>query len=652
VLSDCKSHGSIWACAILAIGFSIGVTSCSNGSSGSPTALIAGTVEGGLNPIIRASVSLYQAGTQGYGIGATLLGRATTNSHGNFSIIYSPPAKPALLYLVAVGGNEGLGNNPATGLIGIAGMSNALPHSIMINELTTVAAEWALAQFTDWTGQIIGTSPGNIIGLRNAVLLQQTNLVDITTGLPSSFWPTATQCTGTVPPSNCAGLERLNALADILAACVDSSGPSSSACSTLLGNTDNGGTTLQASHTLATNPTLDAKTLYTLAQQGEPFSPVPAQAPNAWFIALKYVGNGHEFDGPGNMAFDQNGNIWSTNNYLFNSDPAIPTCGGKEVIELTPVGEDALGAPYSGGGVDGAGFGIAIDPNHNVWVSNFGFSGKGCANPPPGNSLSEFDATGSALSPSRGFTAGTFDAPQGIAIDPRGDVWVANFRGDSITEYLNGDPAAALHFSNLGLNLPFDLAIDASGNLWISNTGNNTIVELDANGSVHAGSPFSGGGLSHPLGIAIDELGNVWIANSTGDSVTMLHSTGAPATGSPYTGGGIRFPWGIAVDGNTNVWVANFTGIHGRLSELCGAVTYNCPIGFETGQPITPPTGYASSLLMRNTGIAIDASGDVWVANNWKPFPVQTNPGGDSLVEFIGLAGPVQMPMLGPVRKP
>src|SRR5689334_21696734 len=43
------------------------------------------------------------------------------------------------------------------------------------------------------------------------------------------------------------------------------------------------------------------------------------------------------------------------------------------MIKLTSTGEDAQGAPYSGGGVNGTGFGITLDPNGNVWVGNFGF---------------------------------------------------------------------------------------------------------------------------------------------------------------------------------------------------------------------------------------------------------------------------------------
>jgi hypothetical protein len=50
--------------------------------------------------------------------------------------------------------------------------------------------------------------------------------------------------------------------------------------------------------------------------------------------------------------------------------------------------------------------------------------------------------------------------------------------------------------------------------------------------------------------------------------------------------------------------------------------------------------------------MAFDASGNVWVCNNWLPIPVQTNPGGDALVEFVGIGGPVKMPLLGLPKQP
>jgi hypothetical protein len=50
--------------------------------------------------------------------------------------------------------------------------------------------------------------------------------------------------------------------------------------------------------------------------------------------------------------------------------------------------------------------------------------------------------------------------------------------------------------------------------------------------------------------------------------------------------------------------------------------------------------------------VQVDASGNVWLTNNWIPIPVQTDPFGDGLVVYLGLAAPVKTPMIGTPQKP
>ena len=54
--------------------------------------------------------------------------------------------------------------------------------------------------------------------------------------------------------------------------------------------------------------------------------------------------------------------------------------------------------------------------------------------------------------------------------------------------------------------------------------------------------------------------------------------------------------------------------------------------------------------VTRNTGIVVDPSGNVWVANNWKEVPIQANPGGYEMVVYVGVAAPVHRP--APVARP
>lgn len=645
-----KARRFLIAAALLALAG----TACSNGSGGTTPATrhgVSGVVQSGTHAVSGASVTLYQTGQSGTGTSATAMGTARTDAHGKFFIAYKKASVSSNLYVVATGGNAGGGNNAATALAALVGAVDNLASSVTVNERSTVAFANAFAQFSDATGSVVGAPATNVRGMHYAARLDSDRLVDPGSGNPASFFPTAAQCGGSSPPENCEGLERLNALSNALAACTQSSGPASQACSALMAATGTTAkTTLAAAHALALDPSRNAGAIYALTKANGTYAPAVAANPQSWPLALKYYGNGKEFDGPGNIAIDANGNLWITNNYVYNADPTIPACGGKIVIELTPLGDDAPGAPFTGGGIDGLGWGVTFDHQSNVWVGNFGFQGKGCTVAPQDLSVSELSPSGTALSPSTGWQQGPIDRPQGMVTDSGGNIWTANFGNATVTEYRNADPAQSKAYGSLGLLHPFGEAIDASDRLWVTGQGSNNVALLQ-NGVPIAGSPFSAGGISRPLGDAVDMENDVWIANNGGDSVTALSSNGVPVLGSPITGGGIAVPWGVAVDGNDNVWVANFTGKAPRVSEVCGRQK-RCPRGLRAGEVITPKSGFASALLQRLTAVAIDASGNVWLCDNWRRIPLQTNPGGDGVVEFVGLAGPAASPMMGPVRRP
>ena len=72
--------------------------------------------------------------------------------------------------------------------------------------------------------------------------------------------------------------------------------------------------------------------------------------------------------------------------------------------------------------------------------------------------------------------------PLGIAVDGAGNVWSANYFGNSLVE-LAGSTAAVISPSqgyglDAPLNEPYGLAIDASGNLWVANSDANTITQF------------------------------------------------------------------------------------------------------------------------------------------------------------------------------
>jgi streptogramin lyase len=583
-----------------------------------PPPSVTGTVQGALNPVSGATVTLYEVGNaaptvataarvkpEDYGEGATSLGSTTTDSSGNFTIQFTPPASPTLLYLVALGGNAGGGTNSAIGLIGVAGQSIKLPKSVTINELTTVAAEWALAQFIDSTGQIIGAPPSNATGLANAANQAQANLANISSGLPAAFWSdngaTEAACTGGSPPVNCDGLERLDTIANILAACVQSSGPSSIPCSALLTNTGTDTTTLAAAHAMVINPVANVAALFAIQGGSPPYTPNLGAAPDGWEIALSLAPSGANFDEPIFLAVDAAGNVWS------------PNVGGNTVTELNPVG--GLVGNFNPGSANFDGpDGVAIDSAGNVWITNF-----------DGATVTELKSSG-ALIGNFNPDGANFDAPLWVAIDTAGNAWIANQQGDTVTE-LNSSGGLVGNFNPDGAN--FDdsqfLAIDASGDVWIPNLLNDSVTELNSSGGLIGN--FTPAGLDAPGGVAIDPTGNVWTPNETGDSVTELNSSGGLVGTFSPAGSNFDQPISVAIDSAGNVWTPNSDG--NTLTELTssGGLAANfVPVGAGFDRP---------------DGVAIDASGNVWVGN------VDVN----SVSEFIGAASPVMTPLVACLKQ-
>jgi hypothetical protein len=619
-----------------------------SGPASAQSADVQGHVRTGATPLGSYAVTLYATN----GTGAPVaLGTATSAADGSFDIPYAAVTDTsAVLYLLA--SNTVTPPTPGSAVLAdVLGTGN-IPAVVTVNELTTVASGYAMAQFTQ-SGRIAGPSPG----LQNASGMVR-NLVDPASGTISSVLAN--------PPNVASSIQTFNSLGNMVAGCVAAQAQCAqlfAAATPPLGTAPTD--TFQAIVDINHNPGQNVAALFTLSLLGpQPYSPALAAAPDAWTLALRFVGDGTSMSGPGNMAVDAHGNIWVTTNYMYDAVPSHSVCGSDLLLEFTPTGQYVPGSPWRGGGLNGAGFGIDIDPYGDIWASNFGFAAPtpGCpANlQPPHNSVSEFTPSGQAISPdatatfSGGFTQGGISWPQGLTADQQGNIWTANCQADSVTQYPGGSPNAAVEIKNLGITKPFGTAHNANG-VFVTGVGSDNVAMILPDGSPAPGSPIGGGGMKKPLGIAADTRGNLWVANSGlvdvpcpdrsnvnsfGGSLTLLDASGHVLSPSGFTGGGLTIPWGVATDGNDNVWVANFG--QRRLSEFCGTQPATCPAGLSTGQAISPPTGYGFDGLVRNTGVVVDPSGNVWLANNWKEVPPPSNPGGFEMVAFVGLASPVQ----------
>ncbi|MFD9453049.1 hypothetical protein ACFWBC_08155 [Streptomyces sp. NPDC059985] len=629
-----------------------------------------GVVRGGSGPVPGAAVTVYEAGTR-FGDRPRRLGGARTDDRGRFRVTYTPPRDPgAVVYLTADarpadGGTDDRARTtpPVRFAAVLTGAPGGPGQRLGVTERTTVAAGFALAQFTR-DGGFAGPWPGP----RNAASVAH-NLADVTTGGVSPFLA--------APPNGgqTSTLRAFNSLADALAACTaELRGCAELFEAARVPGGERPRDTLQAVADIARAPGTRPGAVFAPARRHPVYTPALDSAPTAWTLALRYEGNGREFDGPGNVAFDRAGDAWVVNNYVYGQDPRDPACGGRELLRIRPDGRDAPGAPYTGGGLYGAGYGVAVDRSGDVWAANFGFQGRGCPLDPDPlfRSVSQFDPRGRALSPPQGWRQGDFVQPQGLATGRDGTVWVANCGNRSVTRIPQGRPGQAenIPVGDGRLVKPFGVSLDGRGRAWVTGNGSDSVAVFGPEGALER--TVTGGGLRRPMGIASDSRGNQWVSNSggvrvpceddtsqdladsagpaggpaaDGASVIMLDPDGSSPAAS-FTTGSLLLPWGIAVDGSDTVWVADFSGQ--RVTRLCGVRTEACPPGHRTGQPISPASaGYGFDGLVRNTGVQVDPSGNVWLTNNWELVPLQTNPGGRQLVLFVGLATPVRTPLIG-----
>ncbi len=578
-----------------------------------PGPSISGRVRGGLGPISGSEVTLYQAGQAAYRTGATVLGSATADSNGKFTIRFTPPAKLKLLYLVALGGDSGTGNNAAIGMMGVVGLSDTPPDSVTINELTTVAGEWALSQFVDSTGQQAGAPLSNVIGILNAAAQATDNLVDVATGQPSSHLPSALACSSGLPPINCDGLDRLNTLANIIAACVQTSGPSgtlpscgaaTSACDILLAcsGTPVDGTSLQAAHSIATNPVSNVSELFAAQSLAQPYQPILPLAPEGFEIALNIAAPVAGFNNPLSLETDLPGNVW------------IANAGGNSVIKLSATGR-FIGHFRPAGAKFNRPFDLAISSKGDVWVTNS-----------DGSSVTQLDSAGDLIA-NRSPAGALINQPFGVEIDAADNVWIANYAGNSISELLaSGHYEQGLNFAPAGavFDGPVELAIDDSNNVFAGNFNSDSVSELTASSNYATGLNFAAAeaAFDFPLGLGLDASDNVWVANFYGLNVSELTASSGYVTGLSFSpaAAALEAPGGLKLDSAGNVWTINFDS--GTLSELFAGCTSQACDGLN----LNP---YGADL---NTpyGITVDASGNIWISNS----------GSDSISEFIGLAAP------------
>jgi len=636
-----------------------GIGMLDNSTSPIVSPAFTGKAMGGQMPIVGATVKVYATTSTGYGMAtplqeATQKGASTgqdTDAGGNFSFAggYTCPAGQ-FVYLVSSGGNTGANAvNPNAVLVAALGRCEDLfvnttggnydGPPIFVNELTTVAAAYALGNFSAVTGTGAGTSV--LIGApatNNAAKVGSVstgcvaNGTTCTTtaaaGLAHAFLNAAnlvnpfantsiTGATAKLPGGAIVPQELIDTIGNILVACVNSTGGTAGTNTTPCGNIFTATTigtniptnTFSAMVNLAANPTLGGSAtavanLFAVATaQTNVYSPSITNATglNDYSIAIVYpVGLGASTAAAplGTCAANPcQGLVFPTSGaldindvyYVANSNSA----SGATPVNLFAFSSNGtlLSNTTNQAGVHA--FGLSVDALGNGYFGNGSTSGT--------TALAIFTTGGGSL-PAAGYTAplktvGGSLHVYSTAVDQHNNVWVSGTAGSASSLWMS--PAGGATFTTQGT---FDF----------------TAVTSNAQG------------------LGIDPNQNVWVAGGTG--LAVLPNTGTLGTPT-YTSAEIT-----ATPGGTVPSAFAFTAGAGGLPSVFNAF-YEATGSVNGVQPYTPTysgatvtalgqgaltTAPDSSAAPVITGVEFsaqaDGAGHVWLGDTNSHSVIQFNP--------------------------
>jgi sugar lactone lactonase YvrE len=275
---------------------------------------------------------------------------------------------------------------------------------------------------------------------------------------------------------------------------------------------------------------------------------------------------------------------------------------------------------------------------------------------------------------SYGTAAGQLAYPRGLAVDGQGNIYVANTGNDRIDVFNRGG-ALLRSFGTSGRSAgqfdePLGVAADANGFRAVTDAVNGRVQFLNPDGSLTAswGSPAPGPTiLPKPVAVVFDSGGNAYVLDGRRSRIVVFsRATGLPARsiGSPGSGPGqLQSPSALAIDAGGTISVAD-SG-NDRIVQFTAAGSYlgaTSTNGEPRGVAVTPdgqrtyvstsagrievydPSGSEVDEFagrgnklgkLESPGqIALDAAGNLWVADRGNNRVQEYGPNGERLGMF------------------
>jgi streptogramin lyase len=236
--------------------------------------------------------------------------------------------------------------------------------------------------------------------------------------------------------------------------------------------------------------------------------------------------------------------------------------------------------------------GVAVDGSGNVYVADYSQ-----------NTVTEMPAgcaSASCVTP----LGGGFGGAWGVAVGGAGNVYVANAGFNTVEEMPPGcGSSSCVTKLGGGFDSPKGLAVDGSGSVYVADYSNDAVKEMPAGCGSASCVTTLGGGFDQPVGVAVDGSGNVYVGESGNNAVKGMPPGCGSASCVATLGGGFLAPTGVAVDGDGNVYVADTN--NDAVKEV--------PIG--CGSSCVSELGYLAS----PEGVTLDGSGNLYVVSFYRP---------------------------------